>query len=180
MNLIKKKKLQPGQINGKKYNKIDCDIIIEHIKKDLNRNDIYKTTFNSNLNCLQRKIALAIDINSDKPDYHFYREDNNNIWSHKPGSNDVTNKDAKNNIIYNPEKANRDYSYKKYKNKNGKISNGKNYSIFCGFIALPINNSPIIKDWESSNVYPINNNINESINNINMNNMNNMNNITLM
>jgi len=164
------KKLQPGEINGKKYNKIDCDVIIEHIKKDLNRNDIYLTTFNSKLNCLQRKIALAIDVNSKKKDYHFYREDNNKTWSHKPGSSDVTNKDASNNIIYNPEKADRDYSYKKYKNKDGTSSNGKIYDIFCGFIALPINNSPIIKDWESSNEYEINNTISESIDNINMNN----------
>ena len=110
---------------------------------------------------------MTIDVNSKKKDYHFYREDNNKTWSHKPGSSDVTNKDASNNIIYNPEKADRDYSHKKYKNNNGKISDGKNYSIFCGFIALPINNAPIIKDWDNTSEYQINNTINESIMNIN-------------
>jgi hypothetical protein len=35
-------------------------------------------------------------------DYHWYRLDNNGMWSHKPGPGPVTNRDASGNLISDP------------------------------------------------------------------------------
>jgi hypothetical protein len=74
------------------------------------------------------KIALVID---PKQDYHFYRQDSNGFWSHKPGGTAVTNKDSAGRLIYNPELANRD-SRDDAANKDG-----LNYNVFCGFMCVP-------------------------------------------
>jgi hypothetical protein len=42
-------------------------------------------------------------------DYHFWRRDNNGMWSHKPGQTDATNVDLSGNPIANPETANRGF-----------------------------------------------------------------------
>ena len=162
-------KLQPGELSGKKYDKMDCDVIFEHIKKDLNRDDVYKTSKDSKINCLQRKIALVIDEKSEDKDYHFYRLDSNNTWSHKPGSTSATNKDASDNIIYDPKKADRDYSNRTYKDKDGKTKKGKNYEIFCGYYIIPVNGAPVMYDWDNDNKhYKLDNitNIDKFINNL--------------
>ena len=39
--------------------------------------------------------------------FHFYRQDNNYLWSHKDGSSRATNLDKDNKIIKDPKKANR-------------------------------------------------------------------------
>ncbi len=74
------------------------------------------------------KIALVID---PKQDYHFYRQDSNGFWSHKPGGTAVTNRDSAGRLIYNPELANRD-SRDDAANKDG-----LNYNVFCGFMCVP-------------------------------------------
>ena len=40
-------------------------------------------------------------------DYHWYRQDSNGLWSHKPGQQDVENHDGSYNIIADPELADR-------------------------------------------------------------------------
>lgn len=142
-------KLQPGEISGEKYDFMDCDVIFQHIKNDLNREDIFKTDINKKPNCLQNKIALALDIKSEDKDYHFYRLDNNGTWSHKPGSTNATNKDARDDLIFDPEKADRDYSFKEYINEEGETEYGKNYALFCGFYMIPQNRAPMIYDWNA-------------------------------
>ena len=72
------------------------------------------------------KIALIVDENED---YHFLRQDSNNLFSHKPGARKVTNKDAAGRLIYDPALA--DYNYKK--NSNGYL----NYDTFCSYICVP-------------------------------------------
>ncbi len=74
------------------------------------------------------KIALVID---PKQDYHFYRQDSNGFWSHKPGGTPVTNKDSAGRLIYNPELANRD------NREDGSNADGLNYNVFCGFMCVP-------------------------------------------
>lgn len=59
-------------------------------------------------------------------DYHWYRQDSNGTWSHKPGFCQVQVKDASGNPIVNPETADRDYS-----------SMGVNYSEFAGYFYVP-------------------------------------------
>ncbi len=74
------------------------------------------------------KIALVVD---PKQDYHFYRQDSNGFWSHKPGATAVTNKDTSGRLIYNPELANRDAR------KTADEKDGLNYNVFCGFMCVP-------------------------------------------
>ncbi|MFT6387948.1 MAG: hypothetical protein ACJAUP_001320 [Cellvibrionaceae bacterium] len=51
-------------------------------------------------------------------DYHWYRQDDTGYWSHKPGPNDVRNKDGdgnlSDNLITNPINANRKHGYTNY------------------------------------------------------------------
>ena len=74
------------------------------------------------------KIALVID---PKQDYHFYRQDSNGFWSHKPGGTPVTNKDTTGRLIYNPALANRD------NRDDAGDKDGLNYNVFCGFMCVP-------------------------------------------
>jgi len=69
-------------------------------------------------------VALVMDPGVD---YHWYRQDSNGFWSHKPGHDLATNVDASGNPITNPETANRDYS----------STSGVNYSQFCGYYYVP-------------------------------------------
>jgi len=71
------------------------------------------------------KIALVVHPGED---YHFYREDDDGLWSHKDGSNPVKRYDADGNLIWNPRTAARDYR------KNGSYLN---YKDFCGFWCVP-------------------------------------------
>lgn len=58
-------------------------------------------------------------------DYHYYRHNDENIWTHKPGYKPSTYLDAKNKIITDPETADRDYG--------GTL----HYKDFCGFVCVP-------------------------------------------
>ena len=82
-------------------------------------------------------IALAIEgegwIDTSQgrrvSEYHFYRPDAGaNTWSHKRGNSDIiTQRDASNNIITNPETANRNYPENNYRIFVGYFVVGGNY-----------------------------------------------------
>lgn len=63
------------------------------------------------------KIALVIWPGVD---YHWYRQDKDGRWSHKPGGTKATNLDNSGALIYNPETANRG-----------------NYTVFGGYFFTP-------------------------------------------
>jgi hypothetical protein len=71
------------------------------------------------------KKALVVDsvddpgIPGDDRDFHWYRQDDNQMWSHKPGSTKATNLDASGNPILDPRTADR---------SSGNID----YADFCG------------------------------------------------
>jgi hypothetical protein len=81
-------------------------------------------------------VALVMDPGSD---YHWYRRDDNGMWSHKPGGTPATNVDASGNPIGNPETANRNYGGADY---------GLNYEEFCGYYCVDKNNVTI-DGWRS-------------------------------
>ena len=83
------------------------------------------------------KVALVLDLTDDpsisnvktvgaqtieSPDYdfHWYRQNEDGTWSHKPGLGPVTNLDASGNLIYDPQICDRSY-------------NNIDYSIFVGY-----------------------------------------------
>lgn len=67
------------------------------------------------------KVALVIDPNTD---YHWYRQNSDGTWSHKPGPGSVTNLDYSNKIIIDPMECNR------------KQSHYLNYTVFAGYFAV--------------------------------------------
>jgi hypothetical protein len=62
------------------------------------------------------KVALVVDPGVD---FHWYRQDNNGNWSHKPGATEATNLDNSGNAITDPRTADRD-----------------GYVNFCGFMCV--------------------------------------------
>ena len=74
------------------------------------------------------KGALVIDTNDT---YHFYRQDNDGLWSHKPGTLPITKKDANGNLIYVPHLS--DMNYNKLRN------GGIEYDKFCNYLCVPSN-----------------------------------------
>ncbi len=74
------------------------------------------------------KIAVVVD---KKRDLHYYRQDKNGWWSHKPGGTAVTNLDAAGAHIYRPDLASRYYP------KESAEDTGLNYSSFCSYMCVP-------------------------------------------
>ena len=65
----------------------------------------------------------AVYIELPDTDYHWYRQNPDGTWSHKPGQTAVINYDASGNTIYDPQICDRDYSL-------------VNYSVFVGYYAV--------------------------------------------
>ena len=68
------------------------------------------------------KGALVVAPNRD---YHYYRLNDDGIWTHKPGYKPSTNVNSENKPIHDPEEASRDYG--------GTL----NYKDFCGYLCVP-------------------------------------------
>lgn len=83
------------------------------------------STFTGKCPARTSKIALVVDADED---YHFFRQDSNGMWSHKPGGTPVTNVDADGRTIYDPKLANRNYDQKGSK---------LNYDVFCSYMCVP-------------------------------------------
>ncbi len=106
-----KSKPQPGYASGyehiedKDYN---CNVFRERLKKDAPGS--YLEKFDNKCIPGFYKIFLALDVQND---YHWWRQDDNKYWSHKPGSTKVTDIDASGKKIKNPLLSDR-----KFKNRN--------------------------------------------------------------
>lgn len=118
---------QPGRQSGyPKWHKVNgkrCPDLLARLFADVP--GLKPATFTQKCPPRTSKIAIVVD---PKEDYHFYRQDSNGMWSHKPGSTNVTNKDATDRPIYDPELASRDY-----RKKSGRL----NYNAFCSFLCTP-------------------------------------------
>jgi hypothetical protein len=108
-------KPQPGyfakfnHIQNKQYK---CVSFFKRILNDIP--SVYLTSFKQKCKNGFHKAFFAIDSNKNEHDYHFYRQDNNQLWSHKPGTTNVINYDADYKIIKNPYNANRNYTSYNY------------------------------------------------------------------
>lgn len=117
------RRAQPGYASGfdvlgrKDYK---CPQIMKRTLKD--NPNIYKTNYKSKCKPSHYKGALVVAPNRD---YHYYRYNDDGLWTHKPGYKPSTLVDSNNNIIKNPKKAARDYG--------GTL----NYKDFCGFLCVP-------------------------------------------
>jgi len=104
-------KPQPGyfaRFNHIQNNQYKCAYFFKRILNDIP--SVYLTSFKQKCKKGFTKAFFAIDSNKNEHDYHFYRQDTNKLWSHKPGTTNVINYDADYKIIKNPLKANRNYT----------------------------------------------------------------------
>ena len=106
-----KSKAQPGYASG--FNHITNDFTCESFKKRLKKDapGSYIEKFDNK--CLPGfyKIFLALDVGND---YHWWRQDDNQFWSHKPGSTNVINVDASGKLIKNPLLSDRKFKRRNY------------------------------------------------------------------
>ncbi len=118
---------QPGSVSGHpRFSSASQKTCSDMVGRLLGDNPTLKVTnFTSKCPKGTSKIALVVDPDED---YHFYRQDSNGMWSHKPGGTPVTNKDADGRPIYDPKLANRNYDAKGSK---------LNYDIFCSYMCVP-------------------------------------------
>ena len=75
------------------------------------------------------KGAMVTDPGST---FHFYRQNKDGTWSHKPGTEKVVDTDAVGKKIHVPHFSNRDYSHKPNKIK---------YNSFCNYYCIPNNDN---------------------------------------
>jgi hypothetical protein len=106
-------KAQPGYASGFNHvnnNNFTCSSFRKRLKKDVPGS--YLETFDKS--CLPGfyKVFLALDPGND---YHWWRQDSNGMWSHKPGSTNVVNVDASQKKIKNPLLSNRHFKNRNYK-----------------------------------------------------------------
>jgi len=108
-------KPQPGyfaRFNHIQNNQYKCAYFFKRILNDIP--SVYLTSFKQKCKKGFHKAFFAIDSNKNEHDYHFYRQDTNQLWSHKPGTTNVINYDANYKIIKNPYSANRNYNTYNY------------------------------------------------------------------
>jgi hypothetical protein len=105
-------KAQPGYSSGFNHisnNEFNCSSFKNRLKKDSPGSYLEKYD-NS---CLPGfyKIFLALDPGND---YHWWRQNKDSYWSHKPGATNVTDLDASNKKIINPLKSDRKFAHRNY------------------------------------------------------------------
>ena len=105
-------KAQPGYASGFKHienNNFSCKEFRKRLQKDSPGS--YLEKFDNA--CLPGfyKVFLALDPEND---YHWWRQNSDSYWSHKPGSTNVTDLDASNKKIKNPFLSNRKFSSRNY------------------------------------------------------------------
>lgn len=125
LKLNRKTKPQPGFKNNLTpltKNQYNCQNFIERILLDYPNAEYMGKNY---INCTDCKnsVFLALDNKGLKQDYHFYRQNSDGFWTHKPGSEEVLHTDSLGNKIVNPK-----FSNRKYKNYNYKTS--------CGFFCI--------------------------------------------
>ena len=77
--------------------------------------------------CPTGTYKVLLTTHDKSGDYHWFRQDNTGLWSHKPGSNKATNRDHDGRIIVDPRVANR------YSRTHGRPA------YLCNFICVPAN-----------------------------------------
>jgi hypothetical protein len=103
-----------------------CGDIIGRTMSDIPR--AYAIDFSKPCEPGYSKIAAVVD---EKNDFHYYRQDSNGWWSHKPGARHVTNKDAMGARIWRPDLASRYYP------KESPNDTGLNYASSCPYMCVP-------------------------------------------
>jgi hypothetical protein len=105
-------KAQPGYASGFNHiedNEYNCNSFRERLKKDSPGS--YLEKFDKACMPGFYKVFLALDVGND---YHWWVQNSNKYWSHKPGSTDVIDVDGDGKRIKNPVKSNRNFGSLNY------------------------------------------------------------------
>ena len=120
-------KPQPGlYAMGAGYNNaVTCESVKRRVLADNPRHVITWSLEKAKDKCPKGHYKGFLAVNSWGQDYHFYRQDSDGTWSHKPGGTAVSRTDASRKRIYNPVNADRMYG------KRGGIDYDKPCTFFC-------------------------------------------------
>jgi hypothetical protein len=110
---------QPGYAHGFRVS-MECSSVVSGARAD---GLAYLGVQDKACTGCTHKVALVVAPGND---FHWYRLDDNGLWSHKPGSKPVKNTDESGSLISSPETANR----------------GK-YTSFCGYFCVDKNSADI-------------------------------------
>jgi hypothetical protein len=120
-------KPQPGQkaglpeLEGSEYT---CENFLRYLALDHPEFDArFSNDPYASCRCGQHKVFLALDTRPGHEDFHWFRQDRDGTFSHKPGNKPASNLDADGNRILNPLTANRNFG-------------NYNYSTPCGFLCV--------------------------------------------
>ena len=99
---------QPGRATGNMYTSLSGCAVPAPGRSALDGavSDALINTPTANNKCPSKGHLVALVIAPDW-DFHWYRKGTNGLWSHKPGSTSVTNKDNSNKLIADPRTADR-------------------------------------------------------------------------
>lgn len=117
---------QPGEASDEMYTDLQCEDVYAAAEKDLGL--IPAEFFKFDKTEDDTLIALVVSPNYD---FHWYRRDADNMWSHKNGSTPATNLDESYELISDPETADRG-----------------SYTDFCGYFR--VKNYPTNKDEQNA------------------------------
>ena len=120
-------KPQPGlYAMGAGYNNaVTCESVKRRVLADNPMHVITWSLEKAKDKCPKGHYKGFLAVNSWGQDYHFYRQDSDGTWSHKPGGTAVSRTDASRKRIYNPVTADRMYG------KRGGIDYDKPCTFFC-------------------------------------------------
>lgn len=119
-------KLQPGELSGNPLSSaadVDVDRIKELVLADAAAADFTFEEIAVKETCPSGtyKVALVVDPGVD---YHWYRQNPDGSWSHKPGHGEVTDVDASGASVVDPATADRDYGIVHYSDFGGYFCTG--------------------------------------------------------
>lgn len=125
---------QPGYYAGfGKNNKVTCKNLKNRIMSDNPEPIMYLS--NKEDRCIYKYYKIASVADEENNYFHFYRENLDGSWSHKPGSTSATNLDENDDKINNLETANM------------KVNDNMNYKI-CNYFCVA-NNKHLITNSSS-------------------------------
>jgi hypothetical protein len=119
-------KLQPGELSGAPLSsaaEVTADRITELVLADAQAVNFSFEAVDATATCPSGtyKVALVVDPGVD---YHWYRQNPDGTWSHKPGHSEVTDLDASGARVVDPATADRDYGFINYSEFGGYFCTG--------------------------------------------------------
>lgn len=118
---------QPGEASDAMYGTLTCESV--HLAASLDQG-LEPTPFLSFQSKEKQETLIALVV-ARYHDFHWYRRDDNNLWTHKNGGTPATNLDESGRIISDPETADRGM-----------------YQDFCGY--FKIKNFPSTEDEQNA------------------------------